>query len=250
MPEFIPALIAAYAADGGYKKELELFHYLLEHGVSADQEVMLLAQMVEDARKIEDPQTTEWAARTFIERFPRHPNGGSIRERLAELLYRRNDHAGVVTHLSWLLEKGARASTVMSYYYLGKSLQNRAALPGAEQAMSRFITAASEQKGMTPLLADAYFTMGLGRERSGNAGGAIAAMTNGLNLAAPERKDQYRFKLADIQARAGRPETARKLWEQVVKEGKDPEWQALAAQSLINLDVATQVDRARKMLSK
>lgn len=250
MPEFIPALIAAYAADGGYKKELELFRYLLEHGASPEQEALLLAQMVEDARRIEDPQTTEWAARTFIERFPRHPNGGSIRERLAELLYRRNDHAGVVTHLSWLLEKGARASTVMSYYYLGKSLQTRGTLPGTEQAMSRFITAASEQKGMTPLLADAYFTMGLGRERSGNTGGAIAAMTSGLNLAAAERKDQYRFKLADIQARAGRPEAARKLWEQVVKEGKDPEWQALAAQSLVNLDVATQVDRARKMLSK
>jgi tetratricopeptide (TPR) repeat protein len=211
---------------------------------------MLLAQMVEDARRVEDPQTTEWAARTFIERFPRHPNGGSIRERLAELLYRRNDHAGVVTQLNWVLEKGTRASAVMSYYYLGKSLQTKGALPGAEQAMSRFITAASEQKGMTPLLADAYFTMGLGRERSGNANGAITAMTNGLNLAAPERKDQYRFKLADIQARAGRPEAARKLWEQVVKDGNDPEWQALAAQALVNLDVTTQVDRARKMLSK
>ena len=41
-------------AELGYKQELELFRYLLERGVSSEQEVVLLAQMVEDARRIED----------------------------------------------------------------------------------------------------------------------------------------------------------------------------------------------------
>jgi TolA-binding protein len=250
MPEFMPALIAATAATGNYRSELELFRYLLEHGVSTEAEAMLLVQMVEDSRKIEDPQTTEWAARTFIERFPRHLAGANVREQLAELLFRRGDHAGVAQQLGWLLDKGSAATATMSYYYLGKSLQARQNLPGAEQAMVRYIAATSERGQASPLAADAYFTISLGRERSGNHAGAIAAMDKGLTLAIPERKDQFRYKLAELYAQSGRAPAARQLWEQLVKDGKDPEWQSLAAQSLTKLDVATQVERARKAMSK
>jgi tetratricopeptide (TPR) repeat protein len=250
LPEFMPALLAAYAATGSYRNELELFRYLIDHGVSPEQEAVLLAQMVESAHKIEDPQTTEWAARTFVERFPRHPAGGEVRERLAELLYRRGDHAGVALNLAWLLEKGATANAPLSYYYLGKSLQARNNLPGTEQALTRFIAATAGSGQASPLVADAYYALSLGRNLSGNRAGAIAAMDRGLALAAPERKDQFRYKLAELHALAGRSQIARQLWEQVAKEGKDPDWQALAVQSLAKLDVATQVERVRKSLSK
>lgn len=250
IPEFIPALVAAFANIGNYKQELELFRHLLDRGVPADLEPTLLAQMTEDAARIEDTQTMEWAAHTFIDRFPQHPQLGPVKERLAELLYRRSDHGGVITHLSWLSDRNARAASTMSYYYLGKAHLAKGSPAAAEIPMGHFIAAAGNNKGMLPLVADAYFSLGVARARGGDHGSALTAVTRGLNLAPPERQDQYRFKLAEIQAAAGRPDAARKIWEQVIKEGKDPEWQALAANSLANLEVAAQVERARKIMSR
>ena len=70
------------------------------------------------------------------------------------------------------------------------------------------------------------------RQALGDRKTATELLEAGLKVASKERKDQFLYKLAELAALDGRIDQSRTLFERILKEGSDPDWQRLARQSL------------------
>lgn len=250
-PGIAAALAAAYDRTGKPAAELALFTFVCDKGWGGEQEPFMLERILDDALLLENPRHAEWAASLFSQKYPGHRDIGIVRERLAELLYRRSEHGGVIGQLDRLLDPGAEpASRSLSYYYLGKSFWVKKNWRNAALAMEKFMQSAKESGQGKPLLGEAAYTVALARERMGDQKGAAESLTRALSSAPAERQDQYRYRLAEIRQRQGRSAEARTMLEKIMKEGMDPEWKSLAAQSLLVDEIDQQVREARRLLSK
>jgi tetratricopeptide (TPR) repeat protein len=134
--------------------------------------------------------------------------------------------------LGWLLNKNEQATFPMSYYYLGRSLWDVKEYPGSALSMELYLAAVKGMKKQSPLVADAYYIAASARQGQGDRKAAIALLEAGLKIIPDQHKDQFLYKMGELAMLDGRVEQSRSLFERVIKEGKDPDWQRLARQAL------------------
>jgi tetratricopeptide (TPR) repeat protein len=155
----------------------------------------------------------------------------------------------VIAELSHLLKPKVRAEMPESYYYLGKALVAKGKLPVADRALSAFIEA---RKGSSSAdyRADAYYTLVLTRQTSGNSRGAIDACKAGLAVAANGEHDQLLYKLGELLVQDRRIPEARAQWGKLAKEGRDEQWRKLASQAITSLDLQQELSDVKSLVSK
>ena len=247
---FLPRLAEGFVAGGQIKGEIGLFGSLLERPWAQERLPFLLWRILEDAQALGDTPLAEAAAQRFLEKFPHHADAGRVREQLAAICYRRHDLPAVARELDWLLDGRQPAAQAESYYYLGKALVQQGNQRGAERAMTLYAAAMQSRGERSPLQADACFVSGCARLALGDRAGSLAALRAGLSQAAPERRDQFTYKIGEVHAAEGRLAEARSTWEALAREGSDPEWRKLANLALADLEWRTVKDAELSRLSK
>jgi tetratricopeptide (TPR) repeat protein len=85
------------------------------------------------------------------------------------------------------------------------------------------------------LMPDAYFVAASAREASGDRKGALKLLDEALKLPDNKRSEEFLYKAGEINLRDGNAAHAKNLFEYLSKNGKDPDWQKLAQQSLATL---------------
>jgi tetratricopeptide (TPR) repeat protein len=154
-------------------------------------------------------------------------------ERLGSIYFSMEKHQQVKDTLLWLLNKGARAQRAESYYQLGRSLWALQLYSQAAKSMDLFLATPS---GRDPrLVPDAYFVAGSARESLGDRKGALKLFEAALKLPDNSRNEEFIYRTGQINLREGNTRRARELFEQLEKNGKDPDWQKLAQQALTSL---------------
>lgn len=154
-------------------------------------------------------------------------------ERLGSIYFAANKHQQVKETLLWLLNKGERAQRTESYYLLGRSLWELQLYSQAARSMDLFLTAPT---GRDPrLVPDAYFVAGSARESTGDRKGALKLFETALKLPDNKRNEEFIFRTGQINLREGNTQRAKGLFDQLVKNGKDPDWQRLAKQALLSI---------------
>lgn len=248
-PRFLPSLMQAFAATGQIKEEVGLLAYLMRHDLGKGQTPEMILRILDDADRLADNRLAAEAAIMFLERFPRRPEAGRIRERLAALRYQEGKMDSVIGELSRILKPKARAELPESNYYLGKALAAKGKTKDADRALTAFIQARKESP-QDPFLADAYYTLTLSREASGNRRGAIDACRGGLTIETKEKHDQFLYKLGELLVQDRRIPEARVQWEKLAKEGTDPEWRGMASQAIASLDLQRELSDVKSLVSK
>jgi TolA-binding protein len=157
-----------------------------------------------------------------------------MNERLGALYYTAEKHQQVKETLIRLLKKGERAQRAESYYQLGRSLWALQLYGQAAQSMELFIASPS---GRDPrLMPDAYFVAGSAKEKLGDRKGALKLFEAALKLPDSKRNEEFLYKTGQINLQVGNTQQAKGIFEQLAKNGKDPDWQRLARQSLMSLE--------------
>jgi tetratricopeptide (TPR) repeat protein len=87
------------------------------------------------------------------------------------------------------------------------------------------------------LLVDAYYVAASAREAAGDRAGAMRLLESGLRQPRTAKSEPLLYKAGELSLYAGKHQVARSYFEQVVKNGSDPDWVRLAKQSLESLDV-------------
>jgi TolA-binding protein len=233
-PGFLVTITRAYSEVGRPIELVKLLTALVERSWAASVAPDLYASIVDNAELIGDMTTAEQAIKKFLEKFPANPRARLMKERLASIYFSMDKHQQVKETLAWLLSKGEHAERAESYYYLGRSLWILKLYALAANSMDRFIAAPS---GRDPrLVPDAYFVAGFARESLGNRKEALKFFETALTLPDNARKEEFIYRAGQINLREGNTPRARVLFDQLVKSGKDPDWQKLARQALISLE--------------
>jgi tetratricopeptide (TPR) repeat protein len=155
-------------------------------------------------------------------------------ERLGSIYFSRGKHRQVKETLLWLLNKGERARRTESYYQLGRSLWELQLYQQAAKSMGLYLAA---PKGIDQgTLPDAYFVAGSSRESAGDRKGALKLFEAALKLPNNPRNDEFVYRTAQINLHEGKTGRAKELFDQLVKNGKDPDWQKLARQALTSFE--------------
>lgn len=233
--DFIVWLDEAFNALGLLKKEIALFGELLGREWTTGAAPFMLMRIMDHAVTLADFPLAETSARSFIQKYPRHDAVWGVKEKLGKLCFLKNDMSCVVTELGWLADQGRQAKEPESYYYLGKALVERQNVKGGEKFLTRFISLVKDQPLASTFLADAYYVSAGAQASAGDSNAAMALYRAGLEVAGPEERDQFLYKLGETSLSQGKEDDATAFWEQLVKEGVDEVWKKLAAQSLSDL---------------
>ena len=155
-------------------------------------------------------------------------------ERLGALYYSQEKHQQVKDTLLWLLNKGERAQRTESYYLLGRSLWALQQFQQTVKSMELFL--AEPVRRDPSLVPDAFFVAGSAKEGLGDRKGALRLFETALKLPDNKRHEEFVYRIGQIYLREGNLSRAKDMFSQVVKSGKDPDWQKLAQQALAALE--------------
>lgn len=233
IPGFLAAVSKAFEKAGRPLDLIALYVGLLDRPwVGEDNVPYLTLQVADQAELLGDTVLTRKILQSFLFRNPAHSQSRWARERLGAIQFAAHEMADVRSGLSWLLQKNEHAVFPISYYYLGRSLWDAKDYARSALAMESYIASVQMAKELPPLLGDAYYVAAGSRQAQGNRRGAASLLEAGLKAVTKERKDQFLYKLGELALQEGNAKQAKSYFEQVVKEGKDPDWQRLARQAL------------------
>ena len=233
VPGFLAAVTAAFEKVGRPLDLIALYAGLLDRPwVGEDNVPYLTLQVADQAELLGDTMLSRKVLKGFLLRNPAHSQSRWARERLGAIQFAAHEMADVRSGLSWLLQKNEQATFPVSYYYLGRSLWDSKDYTRAALAMESYIASVKVAKDIPPLLGDAYYVAATSRQAQGDRKGASNLLEAGLKNVPKERRDQFLYKLGELAVLDGRIQQAQGLFEQVIKEGKDPDWQRIARQAL------------------
>ncbi|SJZ33765.1 Tetratricopeptide repeat-containing protein [Trichlorobacter thiogenes] len=233
IPGFLPAVSAAFDKSGRPLDLIVLYAGLLDRPwIGEDNAPYLTLQVADQAELLGDTVMARKVLQSFLQRNPVHSQSRWARERLGAIQFAARELPEVRAGLSWLLNKNERASFPVSYYYLGRSLWDAKEYSRSAVAMESYLAAVKGVKELPVLVGDAYYVAASSRLALGDRKAAIGLFESGLKAASKERKDQFLYKLGELAALEGKSEQSRAMFERVLKEGTDPDWQRLARQSL------------------
>jgi TolA-binding protein len=233
-PGFLAAITRAYTEAGRPIELVKLLTALVDKSWAASVAPELYACIVDNAELIGDTVTAERTIKTFLTKFPANSLSRLMTERLGSIYYSAGKHQQVKETLLWLLNKGERAQRADSYYQLGRSLWTLQLYTQAAKSMDLFIAAPSGRSA--GLLPDAYFVAGSARENTGDLKNALRMFEAALKLPDNKRNEEFAYRAGQSNLRAGNTKRAKELLGEIAKNGKDPDWQKLAQQSLANLE--------------
>lgn len=236
-PDFVRTLVIAFADQGRFSEEAELFSYLAGKEWSAPQAPELYRRIIEAAERTGDIPLLENAADNFLRRFPEHPLALRYREQVAALDYGRGDLARVAARLAPLLTGKGHPDDVESYYLLGKSLESTGNRKDAERAMVLFLSELRQRGGTSELAPDAHYVAATARLARGDRKGAMELLRAGSAAAPEAQRDPFLYKMGEIARLEGRHDEAAGHFKAVVDGGKDPVWQQMATQSLADMEL-------------
>lgn len=245
---FFQSVSAAYDKAGRPLDMIVLYTTLLEKPWIGDRNAPYLYLAIsEQAEILGDSLMAKKMLRSFSMRFPADPNIRLAKERLGALSYADGETKEVATDLQWLLNKDEKAKLSDSYYYLGRSLWKEKKYPQAAMAMKLYIESVKpDAKKVPPFLWDAYYVAGMLAQNSGNRNEALALLDSGRKIASKETRDQFSYKIAEINLQNGQPQKAKAIWEDLAKTSIDPDWRRLASQSLEDLKLSgTSADKTK-----
>lgn len=235
---FLPEVTTAFEKAGRPLDLIALYSGLLDRPwLNDDTSAYLTLQVAEQAELLGDTLMTRRVLQGFLLKYPAHAQARWAHERLAALQYAAKELSEVRNNLTWLLNKNEHALFPPSYYYLGRALWDSKDYPRAALAMELYLTAVRGGKEQPPLVPDAYYVAASALQNQGNRKKAVALLEQGVKLV-KEHRDQLIYKLGELAMQDGRTSQARQYFEQLVKDGKDPDWQRLARLSLADLDFA------------
>lgn len=237
-PDFLPKVSKAYEEAGRPIEQIKLFNGLLDRQWASSAVPFLYEEIADKADLLGDTVLAEKTLRSFLRKYPAHPRARQTMERLGGIYFSGDKFQEVKDTLLWLLNKGERAQMPESYYYLGRALWNLKAFAQAAKAMDLYMTSqAGIAGGKARLLPDAYYVAASARESTGDRKGALRLLETGIKLPANEHNEILLYKAGELSLLDGRKQLARGYFEQVTKNGKDPDWRKLAQQALESLQV-------------
>jgi len=233
IPGLFQSVTTAFDKSGRPLDLIALYAGLLERPwIGEDTVPYLTLQVADQSELLGDTVMARKVLQSFLQRNPAHNQSRWARERLAAIQFAARELPAVRTGLSWLLNKQEQAVFPVSYYYLGRALWEAKEYSRSAVAMESYLAAVKGMKEKPVLLGDAYYVAAVSRQALGDRKAAAGLLEAGLSTSAKERKDQFLYKLGELAALDGRIEQSRALFERVLKEGSDPDWQRLARQSL------------------
>jgi TolA-binding protein len=236
-PGFLTTVSRAYTEAGRPIELVKLLTALVERSWAASIAPEMFVSIIDNAELIGDMATAERTIKAYLAKFPANPRAKLMMERLGSLYYATEKHQQVKETLLWLLNKGERAQHAESYYQLGRSLWALQLFAQASRSMDLFLAVPA---GRDPrLVPDAYFVAGSARENLGDRKGALKLFETALKLPDNKRNEEFMYKTGQINLREGNTGRAKVLFEQLAKNGKDPDWQKLAQQALTSLEPKT-----------
>ncbi|CAH2029982.1 tetratricopeptide repeat protein [Trichlorobacter ammonificans] len=234
-PGFFPAVTEAFAKIGRPLDLIALYVNILQRPwVGRDSQAYLTLEIADQAELLGDDRMARKTLESFLRRNPDHPKVQEAREKLGALLYRAKDLTGVRAQLAWLLAKDTKAARPISYYYLGRALWESKQYAQAALAMETYAAAVRAEKEQPPLVGDAYYIAALSEQAQGRLSKAASLLQEGMNKVAPERRDQFLYKLGEVALQDNRVQQAREFFEQIVRSGTDSDWRRLARQALLD----------------
>lgn len=229
-PGFLATVTSAYNKAGRPIELVKLLAALVERSWAAPVAPEMYVSIVDNAELIGDMTTAERTIKTFLSKFSTNPRARLMTERLGSIYFSAAKYQQVKETLLWLLNKGERAQRAESYYQLGRSLWELQLYAQAARSMDLFLSA---KAGRDPrILPDAYFVAGSARESLGDLKGALKQFEAALKLPDNRRNEEFIYRAGQINLRVGNTRRAKELFEQLAKNGKDPDWQNLARQAL------------------
>lgn len=238
-PDFLKKVERAYKESGRPIELVKFLDSLVEKQWSAPLAPEMYVEIADNAELIGDVATAERSFKTFLKKFPGNPRARLMMERLGALYFTAARHQEVAKTMLWLLNKGEKAQKAESYYMLGRSLWSLQQYSQAAKSMDLFFAATGNRDPR--LLPDAYFVAASVRESSGDYKGALKFLDYAINLPDNKRSDEFMYKAGEINLRNGNSQHAKVLFEYLVKNGKDSDWQRLAQQALASLETKTTV---------
>ena len=233
VPGLFQSVTTAFDKSGRPLDLIALYAGLLDRPwIGEDTVPYLTLQVADQSELLGDTVMARKVLQNFLQRNPAHSQSRWARERLAAIQFAARELPAVRTGLSWLLNKQEQAVFPVSYYYLGRALWEAKEYSRSALAMESYLAAVKGMKEKPVLLGDAYYVAAVSRQALGDRKAAAGLLETGLSTSPKERKDQFLYKLGELAALDGRIEQSRVLFERVLKEGSDPDWQRLARQSL------------------
>jgi TolA-binding protein len=234
LPGFLEAVGRAYGESGRPIELVKLLTVIVERPWAAQLAPDMYLRIVDNSELLGDTVTAERFLKSFLKKFPSHQQSRLMTERLGSLYFSAGRHQQVKETLLWLLNKGERAQRTESYYQLGRSLWELQLYPHAIKSMELFLAAPS---GRDPrLLPDAYYVAGTARENIGDRKEALRYFEAALTLPYNKRKEEFTYRVGQINLLDGNVQRAKLLFTQLAQSGKDPDWQKLAQQALTALE--------------
>lgn len=236
-PAFLPSVVKAYDTAGRPIELIKLLSGLIERQWNSESVPLMYETVADNAELLGDMAMVEKTLNSFMRKYPSHPRGRQVLERLGRLYFDQQKYQEAKDSLAWLLNKGEKAEHPESYYYLGKSLTMLKQAPSSgAKAMEMFLSRAVTNPQLGYLLPDACLVAAAAREASGDRRGALRIVEAGLKLPANGRSDEFLYRAGELNLGEGRQQAARAHFEELVKRGKDQVWQDLARKALLSLD--------------
>lgn len=240
-PDFVRNLVIAFADQGRFSEEAELFSAIAAKDWSAPQAPELYRRIIEAAERTGDIPLLERTADIFLSRFPDHPLALRYREQVAALDYSRGDKAKVVARLMPLLSSRQHPDDVESYYILGKSLEGTGSKNNAERAMILFLSELRQRGGNSELVPDAYYVAATARLDRRDRKGAMELLRAGSAAAPEDQRAPFLYKMGEIARMEGRRQEAVTHFKAVADSSKDPVWQNMARQVLEDMEIGNKL---------
>ena len=233
-PGFLATVARAYSDAGRPIELVKLLTTLTDRSWAASVAPDLYVCVADNAELIGDSATAEKTIKTFLAKFPANPRARLMTERLGSIYFSAEKPQKVKETLLWLLNKGMHAQRTESYYQLGRSLWELKMYSQASKSMDLFLAA---PVGRDPrLVPDAYFIAGSARESLGDRKGALKVFEAALKLPDNSRNEEFVYKAGQINLLEGNTRRATGLFDQLAKNGKDPDWQKLAKDALASIE--------------
>ena len=233
-PGFLATVTRAYNEAGRPIELVKLLTSLIGRSWAASVAPELYVSIVDNAELIGDTATAERTLKAFLVMFPAHRQARLMTERLGSIYFAAEKHQQVKDTLVWLLKKGERAQRSESFYLLGRSLWELRLYSQAAKSMELFLASTS---GRDPrLVPDAYYVAGSARESLGDRKAALKLFEAALKIPDNKRHEEFTYKTGQINLKEGNTRRAKDLFDQLAKNGKDPDWQKLALQALNSIE--------------
>ena len=235
VPGFLESVTAAFEKVGRPLDLISLYVGLLDRSwVGADSQAYLTLQIADQAELLGDSQMSRKTLESFLRRYPTHTGASAAKEKLAAIMFAAKDLAGVRNNLNWILAKDAKVTSPVSYYYLGRSLWSNKEYARSSMAMETYAALVKGDKERPPLIGDAYYVAALSRQALGDIRQGVALLSEGIRHVSKERQDQFIYKLGEFSLQDNKLQQAREYFEQLAKNGQDPDWKRMARQALLD----------------